>query len=131
MRLLTGAFLALALVFAGLAGAGEERRLSAAEIKVMLSGKTAIGTGEGEGEGRGYRQYFDPDGSTLYLPDGGRLDSGKWRTDNAKQLYCSWWERVGWSCYDLYETGEGQVLWRSPGGRDFPARLVEGKQLSP
>ena len=127
MKLLTGALLALILLCAGQASAVEERRLTAAEIKVMLSGKTAISTGGGNP----YRQYFDPDGSTLYLPEGAPADTGKWRTDRDKQLYCSWWERGGWSCYEIYETGEMEILWRSPGGRDFPARLVEGRQLTP
>ena len=101
------------------------RRLSAAEIQVLLSGHTAIGMG-----GDPYRQYFDADGTTIYQPEGGPPDPGKWRIDATRQQYCSWWQRGGWSCYDMFETGEGEILWRSPGGRDYPARLVEGRQLT-
>ncbi len=104
--------------------AQEPRRLSAAEMQVLLSGHTAIST-----SGAPYRQYFDADGKTIYLPEGGQPDTGKWRIDAGRQQYCSWWQRGGWSCYEMFETGEGEIIWRSTGGRDYPARLVQGRQL--
>ena len=117
--------LAALLLVAGTAEA-EQRKLPAGEISAALSGKTAISTA-----GAPYRQYFDPNGVTLYLPDGGAIDPGKWRVDAGKQQYCSWWARGGWSCYDVFQTAEDENLWRSASGRDYPARLVEGRQLTP
>ena len=123
----TGAFLLsifFGVIYASATAMAAERKLSASEIQVFLSGNTAVSTGSGAS----YKQFFDPDGATLYLPEGGREDRGKWRADPAKQQYCSWWERGGWSCYDMFETEDG-IIWRSPGGRDYPARLLEGNRL--
>jgi hypothetical protein len=118
------AVLAALLLFASAAAnAAEERKLSAAEIQAALNGKTAVSIG-----GSPYRQYFDPSGVTIYLPEGGREDRGKWEADEAKQQYCSWWERGGWSCYDLFETEEG-IVWRGESGSEYRARLLDGRQL--
>lgn len=116
--------LAALLLLAATAAGAAERKLSADEIRGLLAGKTAVST-----QGSPYRQYFDPNGVTLYLPEGGSEDRGKWEADETKQQYCSWWERGGWSCYDLYETEEG-ILWRGAGGSEYPARLLEGRQLN-
>lgn len=102
----------------------EQTPLTQEQMQALLTGNTAIG---GEGDSA-WRQYFDPDGSTPYLPAGGKVDIGKWKiTEDNK--YMSWWRGSGWSTYTM--TGdENEVTWIAEDGETkFPAQIVEGNQL--
>ncbi len=103
----------------------EERRMTALQIREALAGNTVVGTW-----GRTpYRSYFRPDGLTIYKPDGGEPESGKWRVDMEKDQYCSWWARSGWSCYELYRDGRS-VIWVEPYSESrYLSRILPGKQM--
>lgn len=118
-------FLALLMALALPAGAlaAEGTRLTADQIKVLLAGNTAFG----EWEGTAYRQYFSPDGGTVYLPDGGDPDEGKWRVDAGENLYESWWESTGWVAYAI-ERRDDQLYWVD-GEKAHVFTVREGEQL--
>ena len=101
----------------------EERKLAAAEISALLTGKTALG----ENRGRDTRQYFDASGRTDYVERGGQVDPGKWRVDEAQDKYCSLWARGGWACYDVTTDGKG-YFWVAEGYRS-PFSMIEGRNL--
>lgn len=101
----------------------DERPLTEAEMVAVLSGRTAISTDPATP----YRQYFDPDGETTFVPEGGPPDVGQWRIGAGQ--YCSHWGGDGWDCYDMI--GEGDAItwiWRATGAA-FPARMVDGDVL--
>ena len=102
-----------------------DQKLTALEIHALLDGRTALGNWRGTDT----RQYFAPSGSTTYLEKGGIPDVGRWRVDEAKNQYCSWWERGGWSCYDV-ETDGATYYWVSPGSAyRSPFTMTDGRQM--
>lgn len=123
--------LAFAVAF-GLAGiilqpaAGyADEKLTADEIQVLLKGHTALGNWRGAET----RQYFDADGSTIYLDVDTSPEEGKWKVDEAKNQYCSWWERTGWSCYNV-ETDGRMYYWVSPDDAYRSSfMMTDGRQL--
>ena len=75
-------------------------------------------------------QYFSPSGTTTYQPEGGPPDPGRWRADADEDLYCSWWESTGWTCYEAYSEGPDSIIWVAPDSGDrWPARMLDGDQL--
>ena len=116
------AIVLLAILSAPVASA-DERPLSEAEMVAALSGRTAISTDPASP----YRQYFDPDGETTYVPDGGTPDVGLWRVTAGQ--YCSQWGGDGWDCYDMIGEDDAVTwIWRATGAA-FPARMVDGNAL--
>lgn len=100
-------------------------KLTAEEIQKLLDGRTALGNWRGTDT----RQYFASTGLTIYLPKGGVPDQGKWKVDEAKDQYCSWWERGGWACYDV-ETDGTTYYWVTP-GNDYrsPFTMTDGQKM--
>ena len=96
MKALAAALATLFLAVAPAAAQAEPVRLSGAEIALALTGNTV----DGLWGSTPYRSYFDASGVTLYQPEGRPAERGKWRADEAQDLYCSHWERSGWSCYE-------------------------------
>jgi hypothetical protein len=84
-------FLVLTLLPTTPAAGDDARKLTAAEITALLSGRTA----QGEHRGTATRQYFDPTGWTDYLAEGSPPDRGKWRVDAGRDQYCSQWGAFG------------------------------------
>lgn len=121
-------FLRLALVLLLLVPASawaEPERLTGAEIAAALTGNTV----DGLWGGTPYRSYFDAGGFTLYQPAGQPAERGQWRADQERDLYCSHWERSGWSCYEIYRDGD-TIIWALPGGGTrTPSTLLQGDQL--
>ena len=122
--------LVLAALLAGLLpgspATGEEpAKMTGKAIREALTGNTVDGVwGE-----RPYRSYFRPDGLTIYKPEGAPAENGKWRVDEDKDQYCSWWARTGWSCYNLYRDGR-TIYWEIPGGDTrYRSELLGGKQF--
>ena len=101
----------------------QERDMTAAEIKEMLSGNTI----RGEWNGSAYTQYYAPDGATVYVPEGGKPDKGKWRVNPETDEYESWWRRTGWTPYAVVETADGPA-WVDGGDR-WGFKVMDGKQL--
>ena len=101
------------------------KKLTAPEIREALSGNTV----DGLWGGKHYRSYFGPGGSTIYQPKGFPPDQGKWKVDESKDQYCSWWPRSGWGCYDIYRE-DNQIIWGIPGTETrYPSTLLEGRKL--
>ncbi|WP_299554416.1 hypothetical protein [uncultured Tateyamaria sp.] len=100
-------------------------KLKAHEIDALLSGNTAIG----KWEGTAYRQYFDPDGTTIYAQEGARSARGQWRTDADKDEYQSIWPGdADWEGWFVMEWA-GTFYWVSKATPPTPFDLVEGERL--
>lgn len=99
-------------------------KLTAPEIETLLSGNTIVGTWSGTP----YRQYYAADGTTLYVPEDGRADEGRWRVNAETDEYESWWRSTGWTPYALVRTEEGEHAWIN-GDRLEPFRVVPGRQI--
>lgn len=78
-------------------------QLTASQIEALLAGNTIVGTWSGSK----YTQYYGPDGYTVYMPEGGQPDEGKWRVKEETDQYDSWWESTGWTPYTVVMTNEG------------------------
>ena len=94
--------LVLVLAVAAAAALAAAEKLTATEIREALTGNTV----DGIWGGKHYRSYFAPNGSTVYKPKGFPPDQGRWKVDETKDQYCSWWPRSGWGCYDVYREGD-------------------------
>ncbi len=94
---------AAALLLAPGIAHAQEIRLTAPEITALLTGNTIVG----DWDGAPYKSYFAPDGMTIYLPEGGSPEQGKWRVNQANDEYQSWWEHTGWTSYSIVRTADG------------------------
>lgn len=99
-------------------------QMTAPQIEALLSGNTIRGTWNGAP----YTQFFDPNGLTVYFPEGGRPDQGKWRVNAETDQYESWWERTNWTGYPIMITNDGYA-WVSRGALQ-PFEVFEGKQVT-
>lgn len=115
---------AAALLAPALPAFAAPTRLTAAEIEALLSGNTIVG----EWAGAAYRQYYAADGSTLYVPEGGKPDEGRWRVNAETDEYESWWQSTGWTPYALVRTDEGGHAWIN-GDRLEPFQVLSGRQM--
>jgi hypothetical protein len=105
--------------------AAQSVKLKAHEIDALLSGNTAVG----KWAGQTYRQFFDPDGSTIYAQEGARSTLGKWRIDPERDEYQSIWPRdAAWEGWFVMEFG-GDFYWVSKSTPPTPFKVVEGQQL--
>ncbi|MET4103822.1 hypothetical protein ABIE58_003269 [Roseovarius sp. MBR-78] len=122
-RVFMGLVLVASLIGGGVAMAASVK-LSGPEIEALLSGNTITGTWSGTA----YRQYYAPDGTTIYVPEGGRADEGRWRTNPDTNDYESWWRSTGWTPYALVRVGEDAYAWIN-GDRQEPFRVLPGRQI--
>ncbi len=100
-----------------------EVELTAAEIEKTIAGNTISGDWNDK-----YKQYFRADGFTMYIPEGGSGDEGKWRVNAAENTYESWWESTGWTPYKISRDGE-TYFWIDKSGK-YPFEVMEGKQIT-
>ncbi|MEM9146363.1 MAG: hypothetical protein AAGC57_09205 [Pseudomonadota bacterium] len=114
-----------AAVLAPLLAMAEPVTLTAPEVDTLLRDRTAVG----DWNGTPYRQYFDPNGRTVYQPKGGRPDQGKWRVNAKTGAYESWWERSGWSGYGIAREGETHY-WVESSGKRHRFTVVDGRKLT-
>ncbi|KGL02789.1 hypothetical protein [Thalassobacter sp. 16PALIMAR09] len=113
-----------AVVLAGPANA-QAVKLSGAEIRALLTGNTALG----RWEGTPYRQYFGPDGVTIFAAEGTRPTRGEWRVDDAAEEYQSIWPRdEEWEGWFVMEFGD-TYYWVSKATPPTPFQVLEGEQL--
>lgn len=122
-RIFIGLLMSIPVLAPALAQVAQEK-LTAAEIEALLGGNTIAGTWSGTS----YRQYYAPDGTTLYVPDGGKADEGRWRTNAETEEYESWWRSTGWTPYALVRTADGEHAWIN-GDRLEPFRVLPGRQI--
>ncbi len=115
----------LASIAVLLSGAAEAQsvKLEEHEILSLLSGNTAVGVWEGAT----YRQYFDPDGSTIYAQEEARSTLGKWRVEDGE--YQSIWPGdANWEGWFVMEFA-GDHYWVSKATPPTPFSVLEGQQL--
>ena len=114
---------ALALLLTATPVTAQSVKLQEHEITALLSGNTAVGLWEGAP----YRQYFGPDGSTIYAQEGARSALGEWRVQDGE--YQSLWpgdaEWEGWFVMEY----AGDFFWVSKTTPPTPFAVVEGQQL--
>jgi hypothetical protein len=113
------AFLVVALVAAP-SQAMEQRRLIGSQIEMILNDRTAR-------YADGARQFFSAAGWTDYRDADGTVDRGRWEVRGNQ--YCSWWERGGWSCYDVMNAWQDVTFIGAESGRTYLARMADGNQL--
>ena len=101
----------------------EQRPLTGHEIFELLGGNTAVGTTGGTA----FRQYFFPDGRTIWWMEDGEPNNGRWRLSEEGE-YCVLFRFGDWACYAVTAEGDA-VTWVREGNRPFPARIVKGRQL--
>jgi len=118
------AILALTVMMPALSIA-QKVQLDAAEIEELLAGNTIDGTWAGSE----YKSYYGADGITVYVPDGGNADEGKWRVNPDNNTYESWWESTGWTPYKVLHEGD-VYYWVDSEGDEHPFVVMEGKQVS-
>ena len=112
------ALLAYCSISAAVAG---ETRLSSKEITEVLTNRTA------EYVGGPIRQYFAVNGDTPYW-DGSRMTHGTWSVAGDK--YCSVWPpSAQQSCYAMYRSDDGNVVWVGDRNDRYVAKMVDGNQM--
>lgn len=103
-----------------------EKRLSSGEIAATIKGNTVLG----EYEGDPYAQYFNPNGKTIFQLQDGRAVEADWYVDPATERYCSYHWMRGAKCYEVFEDGDGKLLWLEEGTNTRePTTLVAGQKL--
>ncbi|MFT5064636.1 MAG: hypothetical protein ACJAXK_000743 [Yoonia sp.] len=103
--------------------AAQSVKLLDKEITVLLSGNTAVGTWEGAD----YRQYFDPDGTTIYAEQGSMPEYGEWRVQD--DSYGSIWpDDDDWESWFIMEFAGG-FFWVSKTTSPTPFTIVDGDQI--
>lgn len=119
------AFLIATLACLATPALAQSVKLQAHEIKILLSGNTAVG----KWEGAKYRQYFATDGSTIYAQENTRSTLGQWRIDAEKDEYQSIWPRdAEWEGWYVMEYA-GAYYWVSKKTPPTPFKVVQGEQL--
>ena len=99
--------------------AAEAKTLTATEITALLSDRKI----SGDWNGTRYTQSFSATGHTVYIPEGGRADAGRWRVNSDTDAYESFWERSGWSSYSVVHEAGG-LYWVDATGARHPFELV-------
>lgn len=121
----------LALAFAVMAGGASAQsvKLSATEINILLSGNTAVGVWDDVP----YRQYFDFEGMTVFVPEGATTMRGEWRVDadlNEFQsiLHSDDTGKDAWEGWYVMEFS-GDWYWVSKTTPPTPFEVLSGEQL--
>jgi hypothetical protein len=114
---------ALALSVCAGAAQAQAVKLRGDEIGFLLTGNTAVGLWEGNA----YRQYFDPDGSTIYAQEGARSARGTWRVEG-EEYQSRWPDDTEWEGWFVMEYA-GQWFWASKKTPPTPFDVIEGQQL--
>lgn len=118
------AVLALAITVGS--AAAQSVKLKAHEITALLQGNTAAGKWEGEE----YRQFFGPDGVTIFAQAGARSTRGAWRVDAERDEYQSLWPRdTDWEGWFVMEWN-GDFYWVSKKTPPTPFKVLEGQSLA-
>lgn len=115
--------IAALLVLMATAANAQSVKLQAHEIAALLTGNTAVGLWDGAA----YRQYFHPDGSTIYAQDGARSTLGQWRLQDGE--YQSIWPNdAEWESWFVMEYA-GDFFWVSKSTPPTPFKVLEGQKL--
>lgn len=112
-----------ALVISAGAAHAQSVKLAGHEINVLLSGNTVVG----KWDGASYRQYFDPDGSTIYAQEEARSARGEWRVEG-EEYQSLWAGDAAWEGWFVMEYA-GAWYWVSKTTPPTPFEVVAGKHL--
>ena len=115
----------IAIVLASLAAPAHAQsvKLEGHEIEALLSGNTAVGFWGDVS----YRQYFDPDGTTIYVEAKANSALGEWRVAN--DSYQSIWSGDNdWAGRFVMEFA-GDFYWVSKAIPPTPFSIVDGQKL--
>ena len=114
-----------ALAFSVLASAAQAQsvKLQEHEIRALLTGNTAVGVWAGAP----YRQYFSPDGATIYASENAMSTRGEWRVvgDEYQSLWPGQQDWEGWFVMEY----AGDFFWVSKTTPPTPFHLLDGEQL--
>ena len=121
-RIVAAATTSAALLL-GCAALAEDVQLSAPEVEHLLSGNSAQGTWDSVA----YISYFGTDGVTVYAPQNGEQQVGKWRVAPDTGQYEAFWDAVGWTSYTVLRTDTG-FAWKLD-GKTYPFTVLEGRAL--
>lgn len=99
--------------------------LTAPEIETLLTGQTI----SGDWSGTSYRQLFNANGQTIYAPENGQVEYGRWRVNHQTDQYESYWERSGWSPYGVAQDGD-TFFWVQSNGTLQVVVVEEGDDLT-
>ena len=91
----------------------EAKLLNADEIDDLLRGNRI----KGDWNGTPYSQTFLETGVTTYFAESSPPSTGRWRVNASDNTYESWWERSGWSSYEIERDGDALYWVDSNGGR--------------
>lgn len=116
--------LAVALALFAKIATAEPVQMTAAEIRTLLSGNTAIG----DWQGQPYRQSFRANGETIYAPKDSRSSAGKWRVNSQTNDFESWWPRSEWGSYTVWRDGEIRY-WSGGGVERSEFTMIPGEHL--
>ena len=115
---------ALALALAASPVAAQSVKLQEHEITALLSGNTVVGQwGEVP-----YRQYFDPDGATIYAEEGAGSALGQWRVAEG-ELQSFWPGDADWEGWFVMEYA-GEFFWVSKRTPPTPFAVLDGDRLT-
>lgn len=114
---------AIALAFCAGAADAQSVKLRGDEIGILLTGNTAAGVWEGVP----YRQYFDPDGTTIYAQKDARSARGEWRVEG-EEYQSRWPGDADWEGWFVMEYA-GDWFWVSKKTPPTPFIVLEGEQL--
>lgn len=99
-------------------------KLQEHEIEILLSGNTAVGLWDGTP----YRQYFDPDGTTIYAQDDVRSTTGRWRVQG-EEYQSVWPPNDTWDGWFVMEYN-GDFYWVSKSTPPTPFQMLQGQHLT-
>lgn len=117
--------LILSLLALATPASAQSVKLKSHEIAALLTGNTAVG----KWDGAQYRQFFGPDGVTIYAQEGARSARGEWRIDEVRDEYQSIWPRdAEWEGWYVMEYA-GDFYWVSKKTPPTPFKIIEGEQL--
>ncbi|WP_438955448.1 hypothetical protein [Cognatiyoonia sp.] len=105
------------------AATAQSVKLQPHEIEALLSGNTAVGVWEGQN----YRQFFNPDGTTIYAQEGVRSTVGQWRIEG-DEYQSIWPHDAEWEGWFVMEYG-GDFFWVSKTTPPTHFEVLEGEQL--
>ncbi|MGB1234771.1 MAG: hypothetical protein ACPG5U_03460 [Planktomarina sp.] len=118
-------FLTIVLAVMALPVGAQAVKLSGDEIRALLTGNTAVG----RWEGAKYRQWFGPDGVSLYAQGGSRTARGAWRIDDeAEEFQSIWPSDEDWKGWFVMEFGD-TYYWVSRATPPTPFQVIAGQSL--
>jgi hypothetical protein len=116
---------AFTIAFAVIAGGADAQsvKLGTSDMSALLTGNTAVGLWDGVP----YRQYFGPDGVTIFAPLDAKPEHGQWRLQN-DEFQSKWPDDEDWEGWYIMEYA-GVWHWVSKSTPPTQFEMLEGNHL--